>query len=457
MLTLLCLAWSAGRGCFAPDRESIEHLFGKTIYTDGTMRRLPWGSTLGKSDSLRDRAHEKMADWISAFLHDSPPKVHHMDDKIQPYLEAPTDPKLWRVDLKGECNFDSAGEKVKKDFLVVAPVGRGFNVSAMWLDHPLSSNWDFAAIYYEDIDAPCNHCTYTFGPIKGPKWHVLKAAMRMYPKEWEHMQSKYKAIMIPDDDVLMDTCTINRAFELFHAYNLLMAQPSLCAEYRSSTWYPLVYQSSPSLSVMRLVTFVEIMAPIYQMEYFSHVIAPSLYNAFSGWGLDFIHPFLLKYPETRIAVIDEVCVSHPNLAGFRRKGSMYNSTLPYSERLEEQSRELEYNYTPQECAKLGYGFRPMEVLGMVQKGPQLQILKGNTMPAAHSFSEKRIIAGDAVREETADTLSPQAQSYTYSPAAVELWAGLAFLGAALLYGCTMHVARTKGRSAHALPMPLKKV
>lgn len=82
MLTLLCLAWSAGRGCFAPDRESIEHLFGKTIYTDGTMRRLHWGSTLGKSDSLRDRAHEKMADWISAFLHDSPPKVHHMDDKI---------------------------------------------------------------------------------------------------------------------------------------------------------------------------------------------------------------------------------------------------------------------------------------------------------------------------------------------------------------------------------------
>jgi hypothetical protein len=90
------------------------------------------------------------------------------------------------------------------------------------------------------------------------------------------------------------------------------------------------------------------------MELFNSFIAPSLYNAYTGWGapaagacrqpttlqllyaagclgahikahskaclatvtqspagLDFVWPFLLHYPTNRIAVIDDICMCHP--------------------------------------------------------------------------------------------------------------------------------------------------
>ena len=36
--------------------------------------------------------------------------------------------------------------------------------------------------------------------------------------------------------------------------------------------------------------------------------------ALAGWGLDFVWPYLLGYPADRLAVIDEVCMYHPNAA-----------------------------------------------------------------------------------------------------------------------------------------------
>lgn len=34
--------------------------------------------------------------------------------------------------------------------------------------------------------------------------------------------------------------------------------------------------------------FIEIMAPVFSMPFFNGFIAPTLYNAHYGWGLDFI-------------------------------------------------------------------------------------------------------------------------------------------------------------------------
>ncbi len=37
------------------------------------------------------------------------------------------------------------------------------------------------------------------------------------------------------------------------------------------------------------------MAPTFNMDFFLNVIQPSLYNAWSGWGLDFTWVYLLRY------------------------------------------------------------------------------------------------------------------------------------------------------------------
>ena len=49
-------------------------------------------------------------------------------------------------------------------------------------------------------------------------------------------------------------------------------------------------------------------APIFRMDMFDGLIGPSLYNAYTGWGLDMLWPFKLRYPKNQIAVIDEVCM-----------------------------------------------------------------------------------------------------------------------------------------------------
>jgi hypothetical protein len=143
--------------------------------------------------------------------------------------------------------------------------------------------------------------------------------------------------------------------------------------------------------VLRLSTFVEIMAPIFETDFFFGFILPSLYNAYTGWGLDFIWPFLLRYPRAKIAVIDEVCMQHPGAPpgalaaakvvigrepGYRAKvqkkkeHSLYSAAnLPYSQQEEEHRREVEYQYFPSRIQK-DFGFsaaKPIQIFGMLHR------------------------------------------------------------------------------------------
>lgn len=46
------------------------------------------------------------------------------------------------------------------------------------------------------------------------------------------------AVMFPDDDLVLDVCTINTVFSVMKAYGLLMAQPSLCdAHWWVAVWW----------------------------------------------------------------------------------------------------------------------------------------------------------------------------------------------------------------------------
>lgn len=83
----------------------------------------------------------------------------------------------------------------------------------------------------------------------------------------------------------------------------------------------------------------------------------------TGWGLDFVWPFLLKYPTNRIAVLDEVCMVHPE----KKKGSksIYSSGAPYDQRVEEARREAQFGYTRAAVRRLGYPFYPVQELGAV--------------------------------------------------------------------------------------------
>ena len=148
--------------------------------------------------------------------------------------------------------------------------------------------------------------------------------------------------MLADDDLIIKACTINSVFAALKAFDLLMAQPSLCRAKWSYSPYRNLFQDDKN--VFRYVSAVEIMAPAFRMDFFDSFVRPTLRNAWSGWGLEHVWSFLLNYPRDKIAVVDAVCMWHPpSVPG--KVGSVYDAGMPFSNKEEEARRFTEYGYT----------------------------------------------------------------------------------------------------------------
>lgn len=205
----------------------------------------------------------------------------------------------------GPCSLGRDMEK--KRYLVVLPAGDGFDANR-WMPDPAAAAFDLIIIHFGKNQAyECWQCRKMYRG-RGAKWRLVYQLFSR--QDWLATTEQYKAIMVPDDDLVMDTCMLNRAFQLFERFDLLIAQPSVCnVSYAAMIW-PYVTQQRDSL--LRYVTFIEVQAPIFQMHAFNNFIGPSMAKARIGWGLDSLWPFLLKYPRDRLAIIDDVCMIHPN-------------------------------------------------------------------------------------------------------------------------------------------------
>jgi hypothetical protein len=126
----------------------------------------------------------------------------------------------------------------------------------------------------------------------------------------------YDAVWIPDDDLLTSATLINRMFDLFHRYKLLLAQPALAP---GSYWAHEVTRMMEKKS-LHFSRFVEVMCPIFRRSALKTLASTFSLNA-SSWGIDSLWPHLLGYPAKRIAVLDETPVVHTRPVG---KGSFYD-------------------------------------------------------------------------------------------------------------------------------------
>lgn len=78
-----------------------------------------------------------------------------------------------------------------------------------WLDLPDSATFDIVLLHYGSASPPpaCLACAAVL-PIAGPKWHLLWQATRL--PVWRTLIAGKRAVMFADDDLGMDTCSINR-------------------------------------------------------------------------------------------------------------------------------------------------------------------------------------------------------------------------------------------------------
>lgn len=145
---------------------------------------------------------------------------------------------------------------------------------------------------------------------KWPAWHDHIAAER-------ELVASYEAVWFPDDDLLMDTGSINKMFDMFMAFGFALAQPSLSHESYFSHSSTL---RDPSYSV-RFTNFVEVMGPVFSRDALS-LLHPTFDQSRTGWGLDYVWPHLLAESgfTARIGIIDAVSMTHTRPVGG---GDMY--------------------------------------------------------------------------------------------------------------------------------------
>ena len=87
-------------------------------------------------------------------------------------------------------------------------------------------------------------------------------------------------LYVTDDDIVQTSASISQAFALMQQYGLLLAQPSLCSPFESATWQNPLYKDARL--VLQYTTFVEIMVPMFNMNFFTSKVIATLEHAETG-------------------------------------------------------------------------------------------------------------------------------------------------------------------------------
>lgn len=376
-----------------PYPEAVEWL--EDYYVTG--RRLPGSAALlGRNGKQGSRSSARSPSGQSNVQQSTSPS------STSPDIAPNNEPSVWsnmlaraseaQDQVKSVRCTDVQDQPVQKTNLLIVPVGDDWSADN-WLTHPASATFDIIALHHgDDSNFTCPQCLSVVSK-KGPKWRLYYEFTAT--QEWDQLALQYDYIMLPDDDLKMDTCAINKVFSVMRDYDLLLAQPSVCERLGApGTWRPELHQRPQWL--LRYSTFVEVMAPTFRMDFFHHVARRtfSKYWTYVGWGLDSVWPALLHYPRDRIAIIDAVCMVHvPGQGGLgtaNKEHSIYAPGLsPYTAKQEELIVFSAFNYSADTTDSLGEPFMSSRILGGV---PNVAVVKAMAETAGESVTPSQLMA-----------------------------------------------------------------
>jgi Protein of unknown function (DUF707) len=198
-------------------------------------------------------------------------------------------------------------------FLVIGRVGDN-SLHKNWIaDMSCNRNWDLQLNAYGRDEARVQDGDLPTVIDRGTKWDSIVRHLKGHPE----LLDRYAYIMIPDDDLLMQTPDINRLFEIAVEYDLSLAQPTLSiASYIS---YPILLRC-PQFK-LRYCNFLESQACCVKSSYLK-MLLPMFEKYPTGWGIDLIWTMLMKEPAFCAALVDDVPMTH-NRPLF--SGPLYNA------------------------------------------------------------------------------------------------------------------------------------
>ena len=191
-----------------------------------------------------------------------------------------------------------------KKYLVISTIGDE-SLHSEWIQN--DPNFDLVLLYYGDKKEIAKEYTkqtpYVY-MAKGEKYHLLKSFIL---SEQEFI-SQYSYIWLPDNDVSISTEDINKMFLLAEQYKLLLAQPAMIGHVSHRITLP-----QPN-TLLRFTNFVEVLAPLMSLDTLM-LVKDTFDENYSGWGYDFLWPYLLEYPQDKIAIIDSIVMKHTKPVG----------------------------------------------------------------------------------------------------------------------------------------------
>ena len=186
--------------------------------------------------------------------------------------------------------------------LIISPTGKQ-SYFKKWT-RGVERDFDTILLCYEDIGELPLFCTPYVYRVEGEKWHIIKK----FVLENLSFISDYDNVWFVDDDIDTYTESINKLFDIHRSYKLKLSQPAVTGF--TSHWIT----NKAEGSILRYTNFVEVMCPMMNMETMLQLL-PTFDLTASGWGLDLLWTKMLEYPTDKVAIIDEVTVTHTKPVG----------------------------------------------------------------------------------------------------------------------------------------------
>lgn len=192
----------------------------------------------------------------------------------------------------------------RRPFLLISRVGPR-SLHPHWMDRGSDRSFDLLLSAYGDTMTPLEKDGVIFERRAGAKVAGYGAVLR----DHRDLIAQYEHVALFDDDLFIDSESIDRLFEIAARYRIKVAQPALTAD--SHYTYAALLQH-PGL-LLRYVTYVEMMCPIFRRDALERV-APLFDLGFES-GIDIIWSNLLWEGPRDLAVIDAVAVCHTQRVG----------------------------------------------------------------------------------------------------------------------------------------------
>ena len=192
-----------------------------------------------------------------------------------------------------------------KENLLISPLGND-SLCHTWVSE--KSNFDSIFLCYENLSKENKIKYLNLTPHiykgKGPKFQLIKA----FIESNKELINKYKFIWLPDDDVSISVEDINTLYKTANDFNLEIAQPSMDGYVSHNITRPV------EGNILRYTNFVEVLAPLFSLKSLLKLYHSFNFN-YSSFGYDFYWPFSLGYPKNKMAILDNITMTHTKPVG----------------------------------------------------------------------------------------------------------------------------------------------